>query len=114
MILSLGSKLAKPGELHTNTTLCQMMGHIVQKCTIAITGGLDTELCLRKLVAGFCQPKPGFHPQQAHVGLLMNQVALRQVSVQVLRFPAVSIVPPVLLHPFRFIHLLLAIQSREL
>jgi len=73
----------------------------------------NTELCLRRLVAGFCQRKPGFHPEPAHVGLLMNKVALRQVPVQVFRFPAVSIVPSVL-HRFRFIRLLLAIQSREL
>jgi hypothetical protein len=32
MFLSLGWKLAQPGNLHKNSTLCQMMGHIVQKC----------------------------------------------------------------------------------
>ena len=54
-----------------------------------------TELCLRRLVAGLRQRKPRFLPEQAHVGLLMDKVALRRVCVPVLRFPAVSIVPTV-------------------
>jgi hypothetical protein len=44
---------------------------------------------LRRLVAGF-------DPGSVHVGFVVDKVALRQVSLRVLRFYPVNFIPPVL------------------
>jgi len=114
MFTSLGSKLAKPGGTsQEHNPLSDDRAHCTERYYRVYWRSSNTELCLWRFLAGFCHRKLGFHPEQAHVGLLMNKVEMRQVSVQVLRFPAVIIIPTEL-HRFRFIHILLEILSREL
>jgi hypothetical protein len=49
---------------------------------------------LRLLVAGVSLRSPGFEPRSLHVGFVVDNVALRQVFLQVLQFSPVSIIPP--------------------
>ena len=52
--------------------------------------------CLRLLVAGLSPRSPGFDPRSDHVGFMMDEVALPQPFLSVLRFSPVSIIPPML------------------
>jgi hypothetical protein len=49
---------------------------------------------LRRLVADHSERRHGFAPGSAHVGFVVDKVALRQVFVLVLLFSPVSIIPP--------------------
>jgi hypothetical protein len=60
---------------------------------------------LRRLVAGFSPPRPGFDPRLAHTIFAMDKVALWQVFLPVLQFCTVSIIRP-LLHTHSFIYML--------
>jgi hypothetical protein len=42
---------------------------------------------LRRLVAGFPQPRPGFQPRSSHVGFVVDKVALEQVISEYFGFP---------------------------
>jgi len=44
-----------------------------------------------------------FNPRPVHVGFVVDRVALRQVFLQVLRFPTIIVIPPVL-HIHLFIY----------
>jgi hypothetical protein len=48
---------------------------------------------LRRLVAGLSPLRPGFDPGSVHVGLVVDNVALGQVFVRVLRFSPVNFIP---------------------
>jgi hypothetical protein len=49
---------------------------------------------LRQLVAGLSPRSPGFVTGSIHVGFVVEKVALGQVSLRVLRFSPVNIIPP--------------------
>jgi hypothetical protein len=49
---------------------------------------------LRWLVTGLSPRRPGFAPGSIHVGFAVDKVALGHVSLRVLRFSPVSIIPP--------------------
>jgi hypothetical protein len=49
---------------------------------------------LRSLIAGLSERRPRFAPGSIHVGFVVDKVALGQVSLRVLRFSPVSIIPP--------------------
>jgi hypothetical protein len=51
---------------------------------------------LRRLVAGLSPRRHGFDPGSVHVGFVVDNVALGQVSPRVLRFSPVNFIPPVL------------------
>jgi hypothetical protein len=51
---------------------------------------------LRHLAAGFSQRRPSFATRVAHLGFVVDKVALGQVFLRVLRFSPVSIIPPLL------------------
>jgi hypothetical protein len=51
---------------------------------------------LRRLAAGLPPRRPGFDPGSAHVGFVVDKMALGQVFPQVLRFSPVNFIPPVL------------------
>jgi hypothetical protein len=46
----------------------------------------------------FLQLRPSFYPRADYVGLMAGKVVLKQVSLRTLRFPSLTIIPPVL-HP---------------
>jgi len=47
-------------------------------------------------VAGFSSRRHGFDTRPVRVGYVVNKVALGQVFVWILRFPLISIIPPML------------------
>jgi hypothetical protein len=49
---------------------------------------------LRSLVAGLSPRRPGFAPGSIHVGFVVENVALGQVFLRVLRFSPVNIILP--------------------
>jgi hypothetical protein len=49
---------------------------------------------LRRLVAGFSPRMPGFAPRAAHVGFVVDKVALGQIFLRILRSSPVNIIPP--------------------
>jgi hypothetical protein len=51
---------------------------------------------LRRLVDDLSPRRPGFDPGTAHVGFVVDKVALLQVSPPILGFFPVSFIPPVL------------------
>jgi hypothetical protein len=51
---------------------------------------------LRRLVTGLPPQRPGFDPGSVHVGFVVDEVALGQVSPRVLRFSPVNFITPVL------------------
>jgi hypothetical protein len=51
---------------------------------------------LRRLFAGFSPRRPGIASRSVHVGFVLDEVALRQVFLRVLRFSPVIIIPPLL------------------
>jgi hypothetical protein len=51
---------------------------------------------LRRLVADLSPQRPGFDPGSAHVGFVVDKLALGQVFLRVLRFSPVHVIPPVL------------------
>jgi hypothetical protein len=51
---------------------------------------------LRRLAAGLPLRRPGFDPGSAHVGFVVDKVALGQVFPRVLRSSPVNFIPPVL------------------
>jgi hypothetical protein len=51
---------------------------------------------LGRSIAGFSLRKPGFTPGSVRVGFVVDKVVLGQVSIRVLRFCTVSIIPPCL------------------
>ena len=51
---------------------------------------------LRRLVAGLPPLRHGFDPESVHVGFVVDEVALWQVFLRVLRFSPVSFIPLVL------------------
>jgi hypothetical protein len=51
---------------------------------------------LRRLVVGFKTRSSGFETGPFHVGLVVDYVALGQISLPVLRFSTVSVIPPLL------------------
>jgi hypothetical protein len=55
-------------------------------------------LWLRRLAAGLPPRRPGFDPELVHVEFVVDEVALGQVFLRVLRFSPVSFIPPVLHH----------------
>ena len=66
---------------------------------------------LRLSVNGLASRRPGFDPRSIPVGFVLDQVALRQVSVRVLRFYPVGIIAP-LLHA-RLLPTLYNLSSRK-
>ena len=69
---------------------------------------------LRQLLADVSLRRPGFDPRPVHVNFVMGKVALGQVFViVVLRFPPVSVIPPVS-RTHRHVHVVLPKgQTRE-
>jgi hypothetical protein len=51
---------------------------------------------LRRLVAGLSLLRPGFAPGSVHVGFVVDKMALVLVSLRVIRFFTVNIIPPLL------------------
>jgi len=65
---------------------------------------LEATLNLRRLVAGNSSWGPGFSPVSFHVGFVVDEVALSEICLRVLRcFPA-NIIPPVLQTCIWYIH----------
>jgi hypothetical protein len=48
---------------------------------------------LRSLVTDLSPRRPGFAPGSIHVGFVVDKVALGEVSLRVLRFSPVNIIP---------------------
>jgi hypothetical protein len=51
---------------------------------------------LRQLAAGLPPRRPGFDPGSAHVGFVVDKLALGQVFPRVLRLSPVNLIPPML------------------
>lgn len=51
-------------------------------------------LWLRSLVAGMSPPKSGLDHRPLHASFVVDEVAMEQVVLQVLRFSPVSNIPP--------------------
>jgi hypothetical protein len=49
--------------------------------------------CLRRLVVGLSSRRHAFDPTSVHVRFVVDKVALRHISVRVIRFCPVSIIP---------------------
>jgi hypothetical protein len=54
---------------------------------------------LRQLVVDNSPQRPGFAPGPVHVGFVVDKVALGQVSVRVIQFSPVGLIPPLLSTP---------------
>jgi hypothetical protein len=58
---------------------------------------------LRPSVAGLSPRRPVFDPRSVHVRFVVHEVALGQISLPVLQFSPVSIIPPMLhTHSFTY------------